>query len=270
MNINLNIYNSRLSEHDFNKISQYIERNYGIKLPQIKHIMVQNRLFKRLKATGFESFDTYIKYVFSNKGAEELKAMVDEITTNKTDFFREASHFNFFEKYVLKNFPNPNIWSAGCSTGEEPYTIAMLLYPKTSKYSILATDLSYKVIQAAKKAEYDEYKITNLDKELINKYFNIINKKNRNYYQIKPFLKKNIQFQQLNLLAPNYNINKQFDTIFFRNVLIYFSRETQNNVLNKIINYLKPNGYLFLGHSETIYNYSLPLKSVNPSVYKKI
>lgn len=270
MNENINIYNSRLSETDFKKISEFIETNYGIRLPIIKKAMVQNRLYKRLKVTNFNSFDEYVKYIFSTEGKKEIEFMVNEITTNKTDFFRENAHFEFLKDVVLTTKNYFKLWSAGCSTGEEPYTLAMILQEQSKRYNIFASDLSTNALKLAKDGIFSVEKIKDIPNYLIKKYF--IEKKinTKTIYEAKDIISKNMTFAQINFQNNRYNVATDFDIIFFRNVLIYFKPETQINILRKIISHLKIGGYLFIGHSEAIYDKSLPIKNVNPSVYLKI
>lgn len=270
MNENINIYNSKLSEADFKKISEFIETNYAIRLPEIKKAMVQNRLYKRLKVANFNSFEEYVKYIFSAEGKKEIEFMVNEITTNKTDFFRENAHFEFLKTEI---FPSNNyfkIWSAGCSTGEEPYTLAMLLNEQSKRYDIFASDLSTDALKSAKDGIFSIEKVKDIPEYLIKKYF--VEKKinTKTIYEAKDTISKNITFAQVNFQDNKYNITSDFDIIFFRNVLIYFKPLTQISILKKLISHLKPGGYLFIGHSEAIYDKSLPIKNVNPSVYLKI
>lgn len=264
-------YKTQLEDEDFQKISDFIEKNYGIKLPRIKKAMVQNRLYKRLIEKKIPTFKKYVFYIFSPLGKTEIPFMVDELTTNKTDFFREPKHFEFLEKNILTNTDKRyNFWCAGCSTGEEPYTLAMILKEKNIFGEIFATDLSTKVLEIAKKATYSDV-ITNVIPIAIkNKYFTTQIIDNKIFYQANEIIKKTVKFQQLNFLDSNYNIQNVFDVIFFRNVLIYFNIENQNLVLNRVIQFLKEGGHLFIGHSETIYNSNLGLKNVSSSVYQKI
>lgn len=261
----LKYYKAKLSDHDFQKVSEFIEKNYGIKLPRPKKAMVQNRLYKRLIETEMPTFEEYIAFVFSKNGMAEVSKMVDEITTNKTEFFRERKHYDFLEANILKNVNNLKIWSAGCSSGEEPYTLAMLLKEYNVTYTILGTDLSGKILDTAKKGIYSENTVKDVPIHLLKKHFT----KKENMYQINNDLKSNIRFSKLNFMDANYGINTHFDIIFFRNVLIYFTIETQLKIIKKIIQNLKEGGYLFIGHSETIYSKEFPLVNVSHAVYQK-
>jgi len=269
MNDYTNIYNSKLSDNDFNKISKFIGENYGIRLPPLKKAMVQNRLYKRLKATKINTFDSYIKYVFSTEGKKEIEFMVNEISTNKTDFFREDGHYEFLKEIVTNSSNSVRVWSAGCSTGEEPITLAMVLQEKAKRYNIFGSDISTSALNKAKNAIFTTDKTKDIPDNLLKKYFdkNILEKKIT--YKAKDILTKNIKYGQINFMSSNYGISNIFDIIFFRNVLIYFNIETQKQILHKVLKNLKPGGYLFIGHSEAIYDHSLNIKNVNPSVYIK-
>lgn len=269
MHDRLKYYKTKLSDNEFLKISEYVERKCGIRLPRQKKAMVQNRLYKRLIEIEKSTFEEYVKFVFSSKGNEEINHMIDEITTNKTDFFREIKHYNFLENIIIKKQNDFKIWSAGCSTGEEPYSLAMLLDNNMINYNILATDLSNKVLETAKKGVYKPEVIKNMQAEYLQKYFNNIKKEDKLFYQIKFHLKSHIKFLNINLKEQTYNISQNFDIIFFRNVLIYFNIEVQNEIITRILKHLKIGGYLFIGHSESIYDLKLPLKSVSHSVFQK-
>ncbi|MBN2890668.1 MAG: hypothetical protein JXL97_02265 [Bacteroidales bacterium] len=270
INNKLDYYKAKLSDEVFFRISDFIEGNYGIRLPRQKKAMVQNRLYKRLIELEIPSFDEYIRFVFSTKGNSEVQKMVDEITTNKTDFFRESKHFDFFKENIIKQNESLRIWSAGCSTGEEAYSLAMILEESNNlSYSILATDLSTKVIEAAKNGIYQELVVKPIQENILNKYFTEEITDDKKFYKAKQQIRQFVKFGTLNFMDSNYNIPYNFDVIFFRNVLIYFNMTTQLEILKKIISHLKVGGHLFIGHSEAIYDFSMPIKSVNPSVYIK-
>lgn len=272
---------TELSNDDFTKLSEFIYSNYGIKMPPAKRTMLQARLQSRLRANNLSSFKDYCNFVFSgNNKDSEIVHMIDVVSTNKTDFFREPSHFDFLKsvllpEYVRKNSGNQlKIWSSACSSGEEAYTIAMVVseFSETNKkidYSILGTDISTKVLEKAAKAIYQEDKIAPIPFQLKTKY--LLRNKNIevNDFRIVPELRNKTRFQRLNLMDTNYNVPKDFDIIFCRNVLIYFDRETQEKVINKLCSHLKPGGYFFLGHSETLSGFDTPLKQVKPTIYFK-
>ncbi|MBN2612868.1 MAG: hypothetical protein JXB00_15030 [Bacteroidales bacterium] len=273
---------ARLSDREFDKLSGYIMQEYGIKMPPVKKVMLQSRLQKRLKELNMVSFKEYIDYVFSQKGQqEEVIHMMDVVSTNKTDFFREPIHFEILSSHVLPEFYDSRgnntfrIWSAGCSSGEEPYTIAISLAEFAERnpgfdYSIYATDISTKMLKVAIDAIYKEDKIEIIPMVVKKKYF--LRSKNREEKKVRiiPGLRKKVFFERLNLISDRYNTPDTYDVVFCRNVLIYFDREVQQDILSKICTRLKRNGYLFLGHSESITGLDLPLKHLQPTVFKRL
>ncbi len=263
-------YKAILSDKDFYKISEFVEKNYGIKLPRTKKAMVQNRLYKRLIATQIPSFELYVKYVFSSEGRKEVDFMLDELTTNKTDFFRERKHYDFLDNQVFSQNKKLKIWSAGCSSGEEPYSIAMLADYKNINYNILASDLSSKMIENAKTGVYSQTSVRELPNFFLLRYFEKLNVNGKDFYKVRANIRQNVKFFKLNFKDANYNLAEKFDIIFFRNVLIYFNLQTQNEIVLKIVDYLKVGGYLFVGHAESLNCKKLPLINIMPSVYKKI
>jgi len=282
INTNSLINTESLSDKEFYLLSKFIEDNTGIKMPFSKKIMLQTRLFKRLKALNINNFETYIKYLFSQEGqTNEIVHFFDIISTNKTDFFREPQHFKYLEQHIQKLLLNKNdiffkIWSAGCSSGEEPYSIAITLNElitneKTFNYTIVATDISLRMLNIAKKGIYSYEKVKHLPPEILKKYFlKGINKEEGNV-RIKPELQFKITFKYHNLLQEVNEIKfPTYDFIFCRNVLIYFNKENQFKVLCKLCNNLKKGGILFIGHSESIFGFPLPLKNIKPSIYLKI
>jgi chemotaxis protein methyltransferase CheR len=264
----------------FERLSTYVTREYGIKLPMAKKPMLESRLNKKVKTLGLSSYKEFLDFIFSEQGKQgELYHVIDLITTNKTDFFREAAHFNFLTRDFLPAYKaehgrnNLKIWSAGCSTGEEPYTIVMAMeeyrkrYTDTT-YSLVASDVSLRALQTAYEGIYDLEKIEPVPLELKRSYFsrNIANPK---VVRVKPQYRKRVQFRRINFMDTQYNMLKaDFDLIFCRNVLIYFDKENQERVINKFCSHLKPGGLLFLGHSESIIGMSVPLKQVRPTVYR--
>jgi len=254
----------------------------GIKLPPAKKTLVQCRLQKRLKAYNMINFSDYIDFLFSSAGREqELSNMIDEISTNKTDFFREPIHFDFLSQTGLNEYLSKtgkrriSVWSAGCSSGEEPYTIAMVLkeYARLEHYidfNITATDISTRVLHLGMQGIYHENKASVIPNTLKKEYF----QKGKNSFiqqvRVHPDLRRTVDFQKFNLLSSDYTRFGMFDIIFCRNVLIYFERAVQCRILNKLCNQLNSGGYLFLGHSETTMGFALPLKTIRPSIFNKL
>jgi chemotaxis protein methyltransferase CheR len=249
-------------------------------MPPAKKIVLLGRLQKRLRELQIPDFKSYVDYVFSKGGENEIIHMMDVVSTNKTDFYREPVHFEFLEKELLplliqnKTRSVTKVWSAGCSSGEEPYTLAIVLQEFKEKnpgfdYHILATDISTQVLQQGANAVYKEDKIAIVPNHLKKKYF--LRSKNRELSQVRVIknLRDKVSFQRLNFMDTTYHINDSFDIIFCRNALIYFERPNQENVINKLAGKLKPDGFFFLGHSESITNMDVPLKSVKPTIFRK-
>lgn len=252
-------------------------------MPPAKKTMLEARLNKRLKQLGFWTHEEYADYVFSQEGKEtELKNLIDVVTTNKTDFFREPIHFEYLTKTVVPNMVKSHgagfkvpfkIWSAGCSTGEEPYTMAMTLADITEqnpgfKSNILATDISTIVLSKAQKGIYSEDNVNTIPLTVKKKYFLKSRDKSAKLVRVIPSLRSTIQFRRLNFME-DFGMKEHFDVIFCRNVIIYFDKQTQEKLLNKFCNQLVKGGYLFLGHSESINGMSLPLIPVATTVYRK-
>jgi len=280
------IFSSRkLSKNEFQRLSEFIQTEYGIKLPPAKKIMLESRLLKRLRRLDIHKFSDYIDYVFTPEGtASELINMVDVITTNKTDFFREPHHFEYLTEIALPQLilldqvgvRRPlKVWSAGCSSGEEPYTLAIVLNEFAEKhppfqFNILATDLSTRVLKAGSLGIYKKQKIEPIPLSLRKKY--LLHRKDHNHDQVRitPALREKIRFERLNLMEEHYTLNETMDIVFFRNVVIYFSRENQEKIINRICKHLRSRGYIFMGHSETLFNMNVPLKQVSPNIYKRL
>ncbi|NOZ47634.1 MAG: methyltransferase domain-containing protein [Chlorobi bacterium] len=270
-----------LTDSQFKKLSDFIYLNYGIKMPVAKRIMLQSRLIKRLRALSFSNFNEYIDYVFSEKGnMEEIIQMMDVVSTNKTDFFREPGHFDFITQFILpelnKNYYINNtfkVWSAGSSSGEEAYSIAITLQEwantnKGFKYFITGSDISLTMLNTASKAIYEEKRIEVIPDSIKHKYFLKSKDRTKKLVRLIPELRSKTNFFRLNFMDADYKINEKYDLIFCRNTLIYFDRETQDKVLVKLSKYLKPDGFLFIGHSESILSREIPFKQIKPTIYR--
>lgn len=267
---------------DFNKLSSFILQEFGVKLPPVKKTMLQGRLQKRLRVLNISSYKSYIDFLFSEEGRQtELIHMIDVVTTNKTDFFRENNHFEYLRSTVLPAFYAKSqgreifkVWSAGCSSGEEPYTMAIVLQEFASEnpgfqYNIYATDISTKVLSAAAKAIYPIERINVIPLALKRKYFLKSKNKLKQDVRVVPILRNRINFKRLNFMDAYYSIDISFDAVFCRNVLIYFDKETQERVISRQLNNLKKGGTYFLGHSESILNMNLPLKQLKPTIFTR-
>lgn len=270
---------AQLTDQEFKTIARYIEENVGIKMPESKKIMMQSRLMNRLKILGFSTYKQYIEYVFTHD--DELILMIDSLTTNKTEFFRESAHFDFMNSTVLPEFAANGksavkIWSAGCSSGEEPYTLAIVMKEFIRKnpgsihnFKILGSDISTRVLDKAYNGVYSLESVQDLPPNIKKNYFLKCSDPKRPLVKIKKDLRSFVSYKRLNFMDEDFCMPEMYDIIFCRNVLIYFDKQTQENVIRKFLRYLSPDGYLFLGHSETIFSMNLPLKSCAPTVYKK-
>ncbi len=271
-----------MSDKTFSRFSGFIQGEVGIKMPPAKKTMLQARLQKRLWKLGFDSFDAYYEYVFSPKGREEeLASMIDVVTTNKTEFFREPKHFEFLLQRVVPDLLERQqgdkhlmIWCAGCSTGEEPYTLAMVLKDHAERvekfnFLVLATDVSSDVLQRAKLGIYDDEMIDTIPMAFRKKYLLRSRDHEKGLVRIAPEIRAHIRFRWLNLVKRDFQLREKMDIVFCRNVIIYFDRETQEKVVGHLCDYLVEGGYLFTGHSETLNGISVPVIPVAHTVYKK-
>ena len=269
----------KMTDQDFLKFSSFIYTNYGIKMNQTKKIMLESRLQKRLYALKIDSFKTYFELISSTQGQNELLEMIDLVSTNKTDFFREHSHFDYLSHNILPLFIAKKairIWSAGCSSGEEPYTIAMVLSEFILKngfidYHVTATDISISMLQKGIDAIYGLDRVVGIPLELRMKYF--LKSKNilKPTVRMTPEIRRKVTFQRLNFMDENYTeVTGSFDIIFCRNTIIYFDRKTQEQVINRLCRKLQKGGILFLGHSESINDLKVPLEQIRPTIFRKI
>ena len=271
--------NCELSEHEFRQISQLIYNICGIDLHDGKKELVKARLGKRLRGKNFRSFSEYYRYVTSTEGTDELTVMIDAISTNLTQFFREDKHFtrlqNILSSFLTKSSrnggpPKLRIWSAGCSTGEEPYTIAMvlreLIAPGSVDVKIMATDISTDVLKTATTGIYNENKVKNVPPDLLRKYFLKGHRDWKGFYRAKDDLKNMIEFRRMNLKDP-ITLRDSFDVIFCRNVMIYFDKQMQSSLVGKFYECIREGGYFFIGHSESLTGITHHFKYIEPSVY---
>jgi len=270
-----------LSRRNFDQLARYIYDYSGIKMPPAKRTMLEGRLRRRLRATGIVDLDDYCDYLFKHGGIDrEAIHLIDAVTTNKTDFFREPKHFEHLEQSALPELlaaghSRLRIWSAACSVGAEPYTIAMVLedYREargTPDYSILATDLSTDVLKAARKGIYPIGMIDPVDRQKRIRYIMEPRDPQRGEVRIHPKLRAKIGFGRLNLMDRAYEIGDKVHIVFCRNVLIYFDKPTQEKVLARLCEKLVTGGFLYVGHSETISGLNLPVKQVANTVFRKV
>lgn len=268
-----------IDDPSFDKIRHFITRNYGIKLEPSKRSLVESRLSSRLRELGFNTYQAYLAYVFQKKNIQELNLLVDLITTNKTDFFRESSHFDFLQKHILPEFAGGKstdlqfkIWSAACSSGEEVYTLAMVLDDFNRKqrlnFSLKGSDLSHRVLVKARDAVYHLKQLIPVPEEFKKRYMLKSRDPQKLVARFKPEIRNKVSFFQKNLMDADYGTEK-FHLIFCRNALIYFDKDKQQEVVNKLVKQLYPGGYLFLGHSESLLGMNVKVKQIKPTIYRK-
>lgn len=273
---------ARMNDRIFERFSEFIKAELGIKMPASKKTLLEARLQKRLRDLNMANHEAYCEYLFSPQGMEmELVNLVDVVTTNTTDFFREPKHFDLLLSTVLPQLfarggqgRNVNIWSAGCSSGEEPYTLSMVLGEFARQnpgftYSILATDISTQVLRMAVRAVYPESKIGPIPQEYRKRYLLRSKDRTRRLVRIGPEARSHVRFRRLNFME-DFSFDGQLDIIFCRNVVIYFDRATQESLFTRFCRKLTPGGFLFIGHSESLAGMNLPLEPVAPTVYRKI
>jgi chemotaxis protein methyltransferase CheR len=272
---------SDLTAREFLLFRDLISAKTGISLRDTKCPMLSARLHRRLRALNLASFEAYHQFLVTQDPAgEERRELINCITTNKTSFFRELHHFDFIaklfqESVVSSPSPRPfNIWSAACSTGEEPYSMAMTLRdvldrsPANRDFNVLATDIDTQVLQFARSSIYSEGDLEPVPSAFHQRFFLRGSGSQAGRYRVKPELREQVNFRQLNLIDPNWDISGTFDAIFCRNALIYFEHETQNRILRRLIGFLKPRGHLIVGHSEHLHWMADVLEPVGTTAYR--
>lgn len=264
-----------INDEEFVRLTNFIRLNYGINLSKKRHL-IEGRLNNSLQARGFESYNEYMNFAFSNP--KEIVELINTLTTNHTYFMREPEHFNYFRDTILpyfeKNIKDKDlrIWSAASSTGEEAYTLAMVIsdYFGDKKYmwdtKILATDISQKALSVAKRGIYSAEAVEKLPISWKEKYFRKIDNE---FYEIGPKIKNEVVFAQYNLMSETLPFKKKFHIIFCRNVMIYFERDTKTQLVDRFYNHTIENGYLLIGLSENIDNSKTRYKFVKPSIFRK-
>jgi len=271
-----------LSPETFQAFASLITSELGIQMPEKKQTMLRSRLLRRIRNLGLGGMGAYRDLIFSEKGESERIHFIDAVTTNKTDFFREAGHFEYMRTRALPLMERALIrkrksmmcgWCAGCSSGEEVYTLSMVLSEflqgRTDlDYSLYATDISTRVLAQARKAVYPESRIEPVSQKMRKQY--LLRSKDRSKQEIRivPRLRAKVNFQRLNFMEDHYEPGLVFDFIFFRNVMIYFDRPTQEAVVNKLCRHLEAGGFLFVGHSESLSGLRVPVTQVADSVFR--
>jgi chemotaxis protein methyltransferase CheR len=272
-----------ISSSDYTRLRALVYDEAGINLGSERKTMLEGRIRRRLKDLAIHSYGEYCDYLFSGEGLrDELVHLIDVVTTNKTDFFREPRHFEFLTATAVPEFVASNaarrpllVWSAACSTGEEPYTLAMVLseYGLTHPgfaFRMIATDISTTVLKKAALGVYSSDLIKPVPAALKVRYFMRGRERGSPRVRVVPELRRLVEFRRLNFMDSDYGIQEKFDVIFCRNVIIYFDRQTQQSILEKITQRLQPRGYLFMGHAETLHELDLPLAPIAPALYRRV
>ena len=274
-----------LTPGDFQKLARFIHGYSGIKMPPTKKVMVEGRLRRRVRETGASSLADYCSFLFDRGGLDqEAVHLIDAVTTNKTDFFREPDHFRFLTEQAVPvlmagrhgiNHAPIKIWSAACSIGAEPYTLAMVMAELGRavpglRSSITATDICTQALHTAAIGIYPESMIVPVPLDMRKRYLLRAKSGARDRVRIAPELRQMVSFSRINLMQRPYPVAVDMHVVFCRNILIYFDKQTQRTVLDEICQHLRPGGFLFLGHSETLTGLGLPLRPVATTVFQRI
>ena len=271
----------KLSDSEYKLISRLVYDKFGINLGEQKRSLIVGRLNKILKQYGLKSFREYHDYVLRDTSGTALTTLIDRISTNHTFFYRENDHFDYFLQIaipeIIANIKRQNrrdfrIWCAGCSSGEESYTIAMLLleHPgqelKLWDVGVLATDISTKALKTAVNGVYSEENVSKLPKTLRNKY---LKRQSDGQWAVIDRVKALVLYRKLNLMGDSYPFRKKFQAIFCRNVMIYFDKPTRSGLINRFSRYMEDRGHLFIGHSETLGRDNSDFTYIQPALYRK-
>lgn len=264
---------AKMSAGEFKQFKDWIYQVAGINMSEHKHALVMGRLASRLRHHQVASHGEYFRLLISGKFIDEAQIAIDLLTTNETSFFREPKHFDFLRQRILPAHPATRpmrVWSAASSSGEEPYSLAMTLAAALGErpWEVLASDLSQRVLERARSGHYAMARANNIPAELLRAYCLKGVGAEDGTFLIDPQIRKRVQFMQVNLNGTLPQLG-EFDVIFLRNVMIYFDLPTKQQVIARILKHLRPDGYLFIGHSESLHAVSDDLKSVVVSIYRK-
>ncbi len=274
--------NETLCNADFERLRALIYDESGIHLGSEKKTMLEIRLRRRLRSLRLATFAEYCERLFRNaQRGDEIVHLIDVVTTNKTDFFREAGHFDYLVSKALPDLAARSgahstllVWSAGCSTGEEPYTIAMVLSEHAAnspgfRFSVLASDISTEVLAKAQMGIFKAEAVKPVPAAFQRRYFMRSRDRGSDLVRVVPELRELVEFRRINFMDDHFELPRKPEIIFCRNVIIYFDRMTQERLLKKLTAQLAPGGYFFAGHSESLQGMDLPLLAVAPSAYRK-
>lgn len=262
-----------LSQPDFEQIAELAYRTCGLNLKDGKQELVQARVGKRIRQGHFSSFKQYYENVVADKTGEELVELLDALTTNFTSFLREATHFDFLRKTIVPELKGQiRIWSAACSTGEEPYTIAISLLEEmgmaaVNRIHILASDISASALAAAGRGAYKAERFGDFPRDWMRKYLLRGSGSSEGWYRVKPEIRRMIEFRRLNLMD-SFRPARPFQVIFCRNAMIYFDKVTQEKLVNRFALSLERGGYLLIGHAESLTGLKHPYEYIKPAVYR--
>ncbi|MCP4291408.1 MAG: methyltransferase domain-containing protein [bacterium] len=267
-----------MSASDLTTFQNLLHDKTGIVLGDSKRALVESRVTQRLRALNMESFPAYLNFLANDKSGDEMIQLIDVISTNITRFFREADHFDLLQtemdKWATQGKTRMRIWSAACSTGEEPYTIAMSVDELVKKhrldFKILATDISTRVLAHAKAGVYEEDRLANIPDNLKNRYFRRQSGSGPTRYAVSEQLKNMMIFHRLNFTVFPYPIKGIFDVIFCRNAMIYFDRDLRTRMVREFARLLRPGGILMIGHAETLIGLENQYRTIKPSVYLRL
>jgi chemotaxis protein methyltransferase CheR len=263
-----------ISDRDFDRIRELAMRHAGISMAPSKRTLVESRLRKRLVANGFAGYGEYVDLLSQPASRQELQTAIDLLTTNETSFFREPKHFQHLHAYALeckKHSGRFRTWSAACSTGEEPYTIAMVLADALgwSDWDVAASDLSTQVLARAKSGHYSMDRARTIPRETLHKYCLKGTGEQSGTFLMDAPIRQRVHFTHANLLEPATHGAGAFDVIFLRNVMIYFDLPTKRKVIGNLLPALKPGGIFYIGHSETLNGVTTAFQTLAPAVYRK-
>jgi chemotaxis protein methyltransferase CheR len=267
-----------ITDKEFKQLADFIEKHYGIHLKNEKKALVSGRLHNVLIEQNFKNFTEYFDYIVSDKTKQAVTTLLNKITTNHTFFMREVDHFHFFQDHILPNLKSTikdhdlRIWSAGCSSGEEPYTLSMIINDFFGREKalwdtkLLATDISERVLTKAKTGQYSSEQISSIPTMWRINYFKKLDGESS---QVTDKIRNEVIFRKFNLIDENFPFKKKFHVIFCRNVMIYFDNQTKVNLVNRFYEHLEPGGYLFIGHSESLNRETTKFKYIMPAIYRK-
>jgi chemotaxis protein methyltransferase CheR len=272
----------KYTDNDYYRLSKLAHKLAGINFMEAKRELVYGRLQKRVRFHNMKSFKQYCDYLEADDGCDELKHFVNAITTNVTSFFRENHHFDYLQKVIIPELVTDNkkltkrrlrIWSAGCSSGKEPYSIAMVLrecIPDIDSWDakILATDLDSDILAVARQGIYPVDQVNDISPERRKRWFQSGSGANANTVRIDSTVRNLVHFKELNLIG-DWPMKGMFDCVFYRNVAIYFARESQIQIVDRLANHIKPGGYLIVGHSESLFGVTNRFESIGHTIYRK-